>query len=39
MVHQELNLVHNPLPGINWDELVKSGKPTNAELVEQIRAS
>jgi len=35
----ELNLVHDPLPGINWDELVKSGEPTNAEVVEAIRAS
>jgi hypothetical protein len=39
VAHKELNLVHDPLPGINWDELVKSGELTNAEVVEAIRAS
>jgi hypothetical protein len=35
----KLNLVHDPLPRINWEELVKSGEPTTAEIVEAIRAS
>jgi hypothetical protein len=39
VAHLELNLVHDPLPGINWEELVKLGEPTNVEIVEASRAS
>jgi len=39
VARERLHLKHNVLPGIDAPTLIKSGEPTNEEVVEEIRAS
>src|SRR5216683_4146322 len=39
VAREKLHLKHSALPGIDAPTLIRSGEPTNKEIVEEIRAS